>query len=142
MQFDWNADEFDEHPQPVAPIFQPELPARAVRFLADHPRRNMWVGYSTAYTILGNRVAPWFLDWYLASTGVQGQLTDADGPRYGSNVFEPRRTPTADRGAHGMFDDKAKRRDPWSWALDASRRGGLARRRGGGRARRAGSPPR
>ncbi|GAB1692901.1 SDR family oxidoreductase [Krasilnikovia sp. M28-CT-15] len=114
VQFDWNADEFDEHPRPVAPVFQPELAARAVRFLADHPRRTLWVGYSTAYTILGNRLAPWFLDWYLARKGVQGQLTDAAGPRYGSNVFTPRDADT-DRGAHGMFDDRAHRRDPWSW---------------------------
>ena len=115
VQFDWNANEFDEHPQPVAPVFQPELPARAVRFLADHPRRNMWVGFSTAYTILGNRVAPWFMDRYLARKTVGGQLTDADGPRYGSNVFTPRDA-HADRGAHGMFDAKAHSRDPWSWA--------------------------
>jgi hypothetical protein len=79
-QFDWNADEFEQHPQPVAPVFQPELPARAVRFLAEHPRRTMWVGSSTAYTILGNHIAPWFMDWYLARKTVQGQLTDADGP--------------------------------------------------------------
>ncbi|MFG1610316.1 SDR family oxidoreductase [Actinoplanes sp. NPDC049265] len=115
VQFDWNADQFDQHPQPVAPIFQPELPARAVRFLADHPRRTMWVGYSTAYTILGNRVAPWFLDWYLARTGVQGQLSDDGGPRHGSNV-NTAKDDTADRGAHGMFDDKAKSHDLWSWA--------------------------
>ena len=114
VQFDWNATGFDEHPQPVAPVFQPELPARAVRFLADHPRRNMWVGVSTAYTILGNRVAPWFLDWYLARTTVQGQLTDTDGPRFGSNVYEPK-DDTTDRGAHGMFDATAHHRDPWSW---------------------------
>lgn len=115
VQFDWNATGFDEHPQPVAPVFQPELPARAVRFLADHPRRNMWVGVSTAYTILGNRIAPWFLDWYLARTGVQGQLTDNGGPRFGSNVYEPKDDST-DRGAHGMFDATAHARDPWSWA--------------------------
>jgi NAD(P)-dependent dehydrogenase (short-subunit alcohol dehydrogenase family) len=115
LQFDWNDNEFDKHPQPVAPIFQPELPARAVRFVAEHPRRTMWVGASTAYTILGNRVAPWFLDWYLGRTGVKGQLSDQDGPRYGSNVFEPKDA-TIDRGAHGMFDDKAHERDPWSWA--------------------------
>ena len=52
VQFDWNDSEFEQHPMPVAPIFQPELPARAVRYLADHPRRNMWVGASTAATIL------------------------------------------------------------------------------------------
>jgi hypothetical protein len=74
----------------------------------------MWVGVSTAYTILGNRVAPWFLDWYLGRTGVKGQLGDKEGPRYGSNVFEPK-DDEADRGAHGMFDDKAHARDPWSW---------------------------
>ncbi|HMC72317.1 MAG TPA: SDR family oxidoreductase [Mycobacteriales bacterium] len=113
-QFDWNDNEFDQHPQPVAPIFQPELPARAVRFVAEHPRRTIWVGASTAYTILGNRVAPWFLDWYLGRTGVKGQLGDKAGPRYGSNVFEPK-DDTADRGAHGMFDDQARSSDPWSW---------------------------
>jgi NAD(P)-dependent dehydrogenase (short-subunit alcohol dehydrogenase family) len=114
VQFDWNDNDFAEHPMPVPPIFQPELPARAVRFVAEHPRRTMWVGASTAYTILGNRLAPWFLDWYLGRTGVKGQLSDQDGPRYGSNVHEPKDA-TTDRGAHGMFDDKAHDRDPWSW---------------------------
>lgn len=113
-QFNWNDNEFDKHPQPVAPIFQPEVPARAVRFIAEHPRRNMWVGISTAYTILGNRVAPWLLDWYLGRTGVKGQLSETDGPRYGSNVHAPK-DDVADRGAHGMFDDKAHAHDPWSW---------------------------
>jgi NAD(P)-dependent dehydrogenase (short-subunit alcohol dehydrogenase family) len=114
-QFDWNDNEFDAHPQPVAPIFQPETAARAIAFLAEHPRRTMWVGISTAYTILGNRVAPWFLDWYLGRTGVKGQLSDAAGPRFGSNVFRAQ-VAQQDRGAHGMFDDKAHPRDPWSWA--------------------------
>jgi len=113
-QFNWNDNEFDEHPMPVPPIFQPELPARAVRFVAEHPRRTMWVGASTAYTILGNRVAPWFLDWYLGHKGVSGQLSDRDGPRYGSNVMQPR-DDERDAGAHGMFDDQAKGRDAWSW---------------------------
>jgi NAD(P)-dependent dehydrogenase (short-subunit alcohol dehydrogenase family) len=114
VQFDWNDNQFDEHPQPVAPIFQPETAGRAIAYLAEHPRRNMWVGISTAYTILGNRVAPWFLDWYLGKTGVSGQLTTQDGPRFGSNVFRPQ-DDDADRGSHGMFDDKAHSSDPWSW---------------------------
>jgi NAD(P)-dependent dehydrogenase (short-subunit alcohol dehydrogenase family) len=113
-QFDWNEDDFEEHPQPVPPIFQPELAARAIAHVVEHPRRNMWVGVSTAYTVLGNRLAPWFLDWYLARTGVTGQLTGKPGPRYGSNVFEPR-DDRHDRGSHGMFDDEAQGRDPWSW---------------------------
>jgi NAD(P)-dependent dehydrogenase (short-subunit alcohol dehydrogenase family) len=111
-QFDWNDSGFDEHPRPVAPVFQPELAGRAVRFLADHPKRNMWVGISAAYTVLGNRVAPLFLDWYLGRTGIKGQLGDP-GPRFGSNVFQPR-DDDEDRGAHGMFDGIAHDHDPWS----------------------------
>jgi NAD(P)-dependent dehydrogenase (short-subunit alcohol dehydrogenase family) len=113
-QFDWNDSEFDKHPMPVPPIFQPEVPARVVRHVAEHPRRSTWVGFPTAKTILGNRVAPWFLDWYLARKVVEGQLTDADGPRHEPNAFEPR-DEHSDAGAHGMFDDQARTRDPWSW---------------------------
>ncbi len=113
-QFDWNDNEFDQHPMPVPPIFQPEVAARAVRFAAEHRRRNMWVGLPTVYTILGNRLAPSFLDWYLGKTGVNGQLTNIDAPRHGSNVFAPK-DDDADRGAHGAFDGKAHAHDPWSW---------------------------
>ncbi len=113
VQFDWNDSEFDEHPMPVPPIFQPEVPARAVRYLADHPRRNIWVGASTAATIVANRLMPSVLDWYLGKTGVKSQTTAKSGPRYGSNVFKAR-DQKHDRGAHGMFDDKAHSSDPWS----------------------------
>ena len=112
-QFNWNDNGFETHPQPVAPIFQPETAGRAIAYLASHPRRNMWVGVSTAGTILGNRAAPWLLDWYLGRTGVSGQLSKTDGPRYGSNVFTPRDA-EQDRGAHGMFDSKSHAHDPWS----------------------------
>jgi NAD(P)-dependent dehydrogenase (short-subunit alcohol dehydrogenase family) len=112
-QFDWNDSEFDEHPMPVPPIFQPEVAARVIRHVADHPRRNMWVGYSTAMTILANRIAPWVLDRYLGAKGVKGQLSERDGPRLHSNVFEPRDV-DQDAGAHGMFDAQAKSSDPWS----------------------------
>jgi NAD(P)-dependent dehydrogenase (short-subunit alcohol dehydrogenase family) len=111
-QFDWNDNGLDGHPRPVAPVFQPEVAARTICFLAEHPRRNIWIGVSAAYTVLGNRIAPALLDRYLARTGFKGQLTD-DGPRHGSNVFVPR-DEEADRGAHGMFDDEAHARDPWS----------------------------
>jgi NAD(P)-dependent dehydrogenase (short-subunit alcohol dehydrogenase family) len=114
-QFDWNDNEFDQHPMPVPPIFQPEIAARRVRHLAEHPRRSAWVGFPTAKTIIGNRVAPWLLDHYLGRKVVQGQLSKTDGPRRGSNVFTPR-DDTSDAGAHGMFDDQARTHDPWSWA--------------------------
>lgn len=123
-QFNWNLSKMPEHPMPVPPIFQPELPARAIAYLAEHPRRNMWVGVSTAYTILGERLAPKLLDWYLGRTGVKSQQTGQDLPRLGSNVFEPR-DQTEDQGAHGAFDDQAHGADPLLW-LSMHRRAALA----------------
>jgi NAD(P)-dependent dehydrogenase (short-subunit alcohol dehydrogenase family) len=113
-QFNWNLNKMSQHPMPVPPIFQPELPAKAIVFLAEHPRRNMWVGVSTAYTILGERIAPKLLDLYLGRSGVKSQQTSEDAPRLGSNVFEPR-DQDEDQGAHGAFDDQAHRRDPLLW---------------------------
>lgn len=103
-----------KHPMPVPPIVQPEVCARAIRFAAEHPRRNSWVGVSTAYTVLGNRVAPALADWYLAKTGVSSQQTDQDVPRWGSNVFEPQ-DENQDRGARGGFSGKAAESDAVSF---------------------------
>jgi NAD(P)-dependent dehydrogenase (short-subunit alcohol dehydrogenase family) len=113
-QFDWNLNKMGKHPMPVPPIFQPELPGKAIAYLAEHPRRNMWVGISTAYTILGERFAPKIVDLYLGRKGVGSQLTDRNAPRHGSNVFEPRDA-DEDRGAHGPFDDLAHSHDPQLW---------------------------
>jgi NAD(P)-dependent dehydrogenase (short-subunit alcohol dehydrogenase family) len=123
-QFNWNLNKMPRHPRPVAPVFQPELPAQGIVFLAEHPRRNMWIGVSTAYTILGERLAPKLADLYLAKTGISGQQVDADLPRLGSNVEEPR-DEEADQGAHGPFDDEAHSSDPVTW-LSMHRREVLA----------------
>jgi hypothetical protein len=114
-QFNWNGSRMPEHPMPVPPVYQPELAAKAVAFLAEHPRRNIWMGVPTAYTILGERLAPWFMDWYLGLKGVKGQQTDRDLPSWGSNLYEPR-DEEEDRGAHGSFDDMGHDRDPVLWA--------------------------
>lgn len=113
-QFNWNLNKMPEHPMPVPPIFQPELPARAIAFLARHPRRNMWVGLSTAGTILGERLFPKLLDLYLGRSGVKSQQTSKQAPRLGANAFEPRDV-ERDAGAHGAFDDKAHHADPVLW---------------------------
>ena len=114
-QFNWNLSKMADHPMPVPPIVQPEVCARAIRFSAEHPRRNMWVGIATAYTVLGNRVAPSLVDWYLSKTGVKSQQTTRDLPRWGSNVFEPRDA-EHDRGARGEFSASAATWDPVSFA--------------------------
>jgi NAD(P)-dependent dehydrogenase (short-subunit alcohol dehydrogenase family) len=123
-QFNWNLSRMPKHPMPVPPVFQPEVPARAIAYLAEHPRRNMWVGISTAYTILGERLAPKLLDWYLGRSGVKSQQTGQHLPRLGSNVFEPR-DQDEDQGAHGAFDDQAHSGDPQLW-LSVHRRAVLA----------------
>jgi short-subunit dehydrogenase len=76
-QFDWALNKMDRRPQPVPPIFQPEVIARAIYFAATHPeRREVWIGMPTIKAILANKIAPGLLDRYLAGAGYNGQLTD------------------------------------------------------------------
>jgi hypothetical protein len=98
---------------PVPPIYQPEIAADAVWDAAHSRRREVWVGLPTVYTILGEKLAPWLGDWYLAKTGVSSQLTDepVDPPRPG-NLFEP---PGEDQGTHGRYDEKAHSRSLQYW---------------------------
>lgn len=120
-QFNWNLSRVWRHPMPVPPIFQPEVAAKGITFLAEHPRRNMWIGLSTAWTILGQRVAPLFLDRYLGRTGISAQQTNKDAPRLGVNLWQPR-DDKADQGARGAFSDEAHADDPQLW-LSKHRRG-------------------
>jgi NAD(P)-dependent dehydrogenase (short-subunit alcohol dehydrogenase family) len=109
-QFSWVRSKLPRHPQPVPPIYQPEVAARGIVFAADHPcRRQYYVGATTTATILANRVVPGLLDKYLARTGYASQQT---GSREGSgrpgNLWRPADNPPGhDYGAHGEFDDKS-----------------------------------
>ena len=104
-QFGWVRNRLPHHPQPVPPIYQPEVAARAIVWAAGHPRRELHVGIPTVATIWGNKVIPGILDRYLARTGYSSQQTDqpaGDGP---DNIWDP---VPGDHGAHGRFDDLAK----------------------------------
>lgn len=119
-QFSWVLSRLPNKPQPVPPIYQPEVAARAVTYAADHPgRKQYWAGGSTAATLLANKIAPSLLDRYLGRTGFSSQQTDEPAdPDRPVNLWEPldgRRR--HDFGAHGDFDDQAHRR---SWELLAS----------------------
>lgn len=110
-QFDWVLSKLPNHPQPVPPIFQPEVIAAAIVRAADRPeRREYYVGASTVATILGNRLAPGLLDRYLARTGYGSQQTDQPAsPDRPHNLFHPADGPDGrDFGAHGSFDDRAR----------------------------------
>ncbi|MCU1611258.1 MAG: hypothetical protein JWM45_3174 [Pseudonocardiales bacterium] len=109
-QFSWVLSRLPHHPQPVPPIYQPEVAARAVVFAADHPRRKQyWVGASTAGTLLGQKIAPALLDRYLAKTGYQSQQTkEKVGPDRPHNLWKPVDGKDGhDHGAHGVFDSQA-----------------------------------
>jgi hypothetical protein len=113
IQFNWVKSQLPHHPQPVPPIYQPEVGAAALVRVAEHPRRNTWVGLPTAYTVLGNRVVAPLLDRYLARTGYDGQQSPQDTrPEIGENLYAP---VPGDQGAHGDFDYKAHERSPYTW---------------------------
>jgi NAD(P)-dependent dehydrogenase (short-subunit alcohol dehydrogenase family) len=113
-QFDWVRTRLRHHPQPVPPIYQPEIAARAIAHAAEHPRREMWVGLPTVYTIVGEKVASGLMDRYLGRTNEQAQQTaqPIDPERRTDNLFAP---PPGDPGAHGIFDAQAKTRSPQLW---------------------------
>src|ERR1700752_1920628 len=117
-QFSWVRSRLPNHPQPVPPIYQPEVAARGVLFAADHPRRRQyWVGASTAATILANRLAPALLDRYLARTGFGSQQTAQPAePGRPDNLVHPLDgTNGHDFGPHGAFDDRSHDRSPQLW---------------------------
>ncbi|HEY1488344.1 MAG TPA: short-chain dehydrogenase, partial [Micromonosporaceae bacterium] len=117
-QFDWVLSRLPRHPQPVPPIYQPEIAARAVAYAAEHPgRREYWVGASTVGTLIANAVAPGILDRYLGRTGYKSQQEQVPGKELPANLWEPAdEQPGTDQGAHGSFDDRAKARSPQLWA--------------------------
>ena len=119
-QFSWVRSKLPRHPQPVPPIYQPEVAARGVLYAADHPgRREYWVGASTVATIVANKFAPALLDRYLAKTGYNSQQTDQGGPDRGpGNLQRPADERYGqDHGAHGIFDSRSHHRSAQLWAV-------------------------
>jgi NAD(P)-dependent dehydrogenase (short-subunit alcohol dehydrogenase family) len=112
-QFDWCDTHLPNHPQPVPPIYQPEVPAEAIVWASEHRRRELWVGRSTVMAIVATKLVPRLADWYLGKTGYRAQQTQqpvpADRP---SNLYEPVRGMHA---THGIFDDEATARSPELW---------------------------
>jgi NAD(P)-dependent dehydrogenase (short-subunit alcohol dehydrogenase family) len=107
-QFTWARTRMPREPQPVPPIFQPEVAAEAIVWAARNPRRELKVAWPTVKAILGNAVAPGLADRYLADSGYDAQQTDTPvGPDRRDNLFEP---VDEDRGAHGPFDEESHER--------------------------------
>lgn len=128
-QFDWGRTHLTHQPQPVPPIFQPEVAADAIVWAAHHRRRDLFVGMSSLKAVLANRIVPGFADWYLARTGFKSQQTDeCIDPDRPSNLWQPM---SGDYGAHGRFDDIAKSHSTQLWASQNRSRIALAGAFGG-----------
>ncbi len=112
-QFEHCRSHLDDYPQPVPPIYQPEVAADGIHWAAYHDRRELYVGRATLKTIWGNKIAPWLVDRYLARTAYEGQMADFDyDPDRPDNLEEP---VPGDPGAHGPFDETAVRSSQQLW---------------------------
>jgi NAD(P)-dependent dehydrogenase (short-subunit alcohol dehydrogenase family) len=116
-QFSWVLSRLPNRPQPVPPIYQPEVAARAVVWAANHPgRREQWVGASTVVTLIANAIVPGVLDRYLARTGYKSQQTSQ--PRLPNQIVNlwQAADENEDFGSHGDFDSRSMSRSPQLWA--------------------------
>lgn len=115
-QFDWVLSRLPNRAQPVPPIYQPEVAARAIVRAAERPRREVLAGGSTMLTLLANKIAPGLLDRYLGKTGYRSQQTDEpEDPARPFNLWEPL---AGDHGAHGRFDRQAHGHSIQLWAAE------------------------
>jgi NAD(P)-dependent dehydrogenase (short-subunit alcohol dehydrogenase family) len=123
-QFRWSRSRMPRLAQPVPPIFQPEVGARAVYWASHHTRRDLWVGWPAVKAILGERVIPSWLDRYLGTkAGWEAQMLDEpDRHDRPDNLYEP---VSGHQGAHGAFDGRSKAHSTEVW-LDTHRKGVLA----------------
>lgn len=119
--FDWVRTRVPGRPRPVAPVFQPEVAARAIVWAASNAPRSLKVGWPTARAMYANSVAAGLLDRYLAKVGYRAQQgNEAVDDARPDNLFTP---VEGDRGAHGRFDAEAR---ALSWHLNARVAAGTA----------------
>lgn len=107
-QFGWVKNRMPNDPQPVPPIFQPELAAQVVvsAGLARHPRREYWVGAPTVAAIVGQKFIPGLLDRYLGKTGYDGQQIQGEpkDPNAPDNLYD---FVPGVHSVRGKFDDRS-----------------------------------
>lgn len=121
-QFEWVRNRMPRKSQPVGTIFQPEVAARAIVWVANYQRRELYVGAPTVEAIVADKVAPGLLDHYMARTVWEGhQRDEPEDPNRRDNLFHP---VPGDHGAHGPFDDRSRQRSLQLWA--STHRGWLA----------------
>ena len=123
-QFTWCRSKMPRHPQPVPPIFQPEVAAERIVWASHHNRREVFVGIPTVIAIEANKLAPGFADHYLGRTGFESQQTQEPVAKgRPDNLFEP---VPGDFGAHGIFGAQAHEQAVTTWLAQHKGRTALA----------------
>ncbi len=114
-QFNWCKNTTEHAWQPVPPIYEPEIMARAIEWAAYHKRREFYVGASTYKAIWADKAVPGFVDKYLGKTGYRSQFyNDTNNPDKLNNLWQPI---DEDRGARGDFSSKSRKRSPQVWTM-------------------------
>jgi len=109
-------------PQPVPPIYQPEVVAEAVLHCCERPERELPVTWGAQQALWGAKAAPRLLDRWFRRTGWDSQTTGEPKPVAAPDNLGD--TLPGDPGAHGRFDDVARTSSAWTAARLA--RGRLA----------------
>lgn len=105
-QFGWCLNRLPKHPQPVPPVYAPNVAADAIVEAALSPRRRSILGSYNTLVVLADKVVPGTLDHYLARTGVASQHTDLDAdPDRPVDLWHPV-DDDEDAGARGRFGDQ------------------------------------
>lgn len=113
-QFGFVKSRLPNKPKPMGTIYEPEVAARVIFDTVLHPEREVYVGFPTVQTILGNKVLPGWLDKHLGRTGYEGQQTEEpEDPDRKNNLWEPI---PGDHGVRGDFDAQAWDFSPKFWA--------------------------
>jgi NAD(P)-dependent dehydrogenase (short-subunit alcohol dehydrogenase family) len=115
-QFLWTRNRMGRKVRPAGRIFAPEVAARAILFVAEHPRRSMQVGHTTVEAILGEKIFPGLLDRYLSKAAWEGALLpEMDDPNRPDNFWKP---VPADKGCRGGFAAMAHRFSLQLWVTE------------------------
>ena len=112
-QFNWCRTHLPRQPQPVPPIYEPEVAARAIVAASRDRCREVFVGAPTPVAVEGTKVAPGLADLYLARTGYDAQMTDQPiAPDRQDNLFAP---VAGDYASHGHFPTGGQRIRKSAW---------------------------
>ena len=114
-QFEWVKTSAERHPQPVPPLYQPEVAADAITWAADHDRDSLWVGMPTVKAIVGNRLIPRRLDRRLARSAWDAQFTDDPVEEDREHNLHSPVDDDEDHGARGRFTEKSRPRSYQLW---------------------------